>query len=85
MGISLSFDINYGKFKLNIGGAYHGEETKEHYKDEYLYGGKYKAADTRISIADVIASYNKAMTTEIDENADEKTKEELALRRMLVC
>lgn len=84
LGISLSFDINYGKFKLNIGGAYHGDETKEHYKDEYLYGGKYKAADTRIIIADVIASYNKAMTTEIDENADEKTKEELALRRMLL-
>ena len=71
LGVALSFDINYGDFKMNIGGAYHGDESKNHYQTEYNYGAKYNIASASVDLASLVASYNDATsstsnTTEAD-------------------
>lgn len=60
LGIGLSFDINYGDFKLNIGGAYHGDESKDHYKTEYKCGATYTVASVSMDVPSLVASYNDA-------------------------
>ena len=69
LGVALSFDINYGDFKMNIGGAYHGDETKSHYQTEYKYGATYNIASASADIASLVAYYNKASVS--NDNSDE--------------
>lgn len=61
LGVAFSFDINYGDFKLNIGGAYHGDETKVHHKSEYKYGAKYNVASAYTDMASILALYDDAI------------------------
>ena len=70
LGVALSFDINYGTFKMNIGGAYHGDESKEHYQTEYKYGATYNIASASTDMASLIASYNNASDS---KDASEET------------
>lgn len=75
LGVALSFDINYGDFKMNIGGAYHGDETKSHYQTEYKYGATYNIANASTDIASLIAYYNKASDdNSVDNDKSEETQ-----------
>ena len=71
LGVALSFDINYGTFKMTIGGAYHGDESKDHYQTEYKYGATYNIANAYTDMASLVACYNNASTSKDEsEEAD---------------
>lgn len=70
LGVALQFDINYGDFKLTIGGAYHGDESKDHYKTEYKYGATYNIASASTDMASLVASYNKVSTSNNDDSEE---------------
>ena len=55
LGVALSFDITYGKFKLNIGGAYHGYENKKNLSDAFHYGGTYNVASASVDLPSIVA------------------------------
>ncbi len=61
LGASLSFCLNYAKFQLKLGGSYHGQEGKVHYKDSYNYGASFKAATARIDALSAKAAYHEAI------------------------
>lgn len=65
LGVALSFDINYATFKLNIGGAYCGDESKNYYTTEYKYGASYSIANTYTDMASLIALYNNSNASNI--------------------
>ena len=71
LGVALDFDITYGKFKLNIGGAYHGDESASHYKSEYSYGAKYNIAEASVDLASMVAAYYNACAD--TENTEENS------------
>lgn len=78
LGVALSFDINYGNFKLNIGGAYHGDESKNHYKTEYRYGATYNIATASADVPSLTALYNDASASK-----DPADNEQLLKRSLL--
>ncbi len=55
LGVALSFDISYGKFKMHIGGAYHGDESKTSLTDEYNYAATYNVATASTDIPSIVA------------------------------
>ncbi|TWJ18580.1 all-beta uncharacterized protein [Bacteroides zoogleoformans] len=77
LGVALSFDINYGDFKLNIGGAYHGDESKNHYKTEYRYGATYNIASTSADVPSLIALYNDASASKDPADSEQLLKRSL--------
>ncbi len=54
LGVKLSFDITYGKFKLGIKGAYHGYENKTHLSDAYHYGATYNVATASVDLPTIV-------------------------------
>lgn len=70
LGVALTFDISYGTFKLNIGGAYHGDESKNHYTTEYKYGATYSIASAYTDMSSLISLYNNA--DELNISAEEQ-------------
>lgn len=73
LGVSLSFDINYATFKLHIGGAYHGDESKDHYQTEYRYGATYDVANASVDAASVVSLYDKASGPQDSYTQDEQS------------
>ena len=76
LGVSLSFDVSYGKFKLGITGQYHGYENKTHLSDAYKCGATYNIASASTDIPSIIALYEDSASA---PNATEK-----ALRKSLL-
>ena len=67
LGVALSFDITYGKFKMNIGGAYHGYENKTNLSDAFHYGGTYNVAAASIDLASISALYEDPDNNAMDD------------------
>lgn len=58
--VSLSFDVSYGAFKLQIKGKYRGNENKVHLNQSYNYAGKYNVANSVIDVVNCIEYYKEA-------------------------
>ncbi len=67
LGVALSFDISYGKFKMHIGGAYHGDESKTSLTDEYNYAATYNVATASTDIPSIVALYEDAKNAPSDK------------------
>ncbi len=67
LGVALSFDISYGKFKMHIGGAYHGDESKTSLTDEYNYAATYNVATASTDIPSIVALYEDAENAPSDK------------------
>lgn len=78
LGVKLTFDINYGAFKLNISGAYCGDESKNHLSTEYRYGATYNIASANADMPSLVAAYNEATSSD-----DASSTEQLLKRTLL--
>ncbi len=67
LGVALSFDISYGKFKMHIGGAYHGDESKTSLTDEYNYAATYNVATASTDIPSIVALCEDAKNAPSDD------------------
>lgn len=74
LDVSLDFNITYGLFKLNIGGAYHGRENKNVTMTQYHVAAQYPALEASTSCNGAYVSYKEALAHPEDLTSENKYK-----------